>query len=108
MRFRGVRRGSVGIRKAEPGEDAALLGLHFVADGFDLLGKVGRAETATDPAPLEMVETTVQLKDHREWRAGMTMDKLVEEVTTTTENRFPFLPMSCLKRRTTMNRCNIF
>jgi Cu(I)/Ag(I) efflux system membrane protein CusA/SilA len=45
-----------------------------------VFGKVGRAETATDPAPLEMVETTVQLKPREEWRPGMTPDRLVEEL----------------------------
>ncbi len=45
-----------------------------------VFGKVGRAETATDPAPLEMVETTIQLKPRSEWRPGMTPDKLVEEL----------------------------
>jgi len=45
-----------------------------------VFGKVGRAETATDPAPLEMVETTIQLKPHREWRNGMTTAKLIEEM----------------------------
>ena len=45
-----------------------------------VFGKVGRAETATDPAPLEMVETTVQLKPREEWRPGMTPEKLVEEL----------------------------
>jgi len=43
-------------------------------------GKIGRAETATDPAPLEMMETVVQLKPRSEWRAGMTPEKLVEEL----------------------------
>ena len=43
-------------------------------------GKIGRAETATDPAPLEMVETVVQLKPRSEWRPGMTPEKLVEEL----------------------------
>jgi Cu(I)/Ag(I) efflux system membrane protein CusA/SilA len=43
-------------------------------------GKAGRAESATDPAPLEMFETTIQFKPHEEWRAGMTMEKLVEEL----------------------------
>ncbi|HEX2651370.1 MAG TPA: efflux RND transporter permease subunit [Burkholderiales bacterium] len=43
-----------------------------------VFGKIGRAESATDPAPLEMVETTIQLKPQSEWRAGMTPDKLVE------------------------------
>jgi Cu(I)/Ag(I) efflux system membrane protein CusA/SilA len=43
-------------------------------------GKAGRAETATDPAPLEMFETTIQFKPKSEWRAGMTNDRLVEEL----------------------------
>ena len=43
-------------------------------------GKAGRAETATDPAPMEMFETTIQFKPKSEWRAGMTADKLVEEL----------------------------
>ncbi|HEV8097244.1 MAG TPA: efflux RND transporter permease subunit [Burkholderiales bacterium] len=45
-----------------------------------VFGKIGRAETATDPAPFEMVETTVQLKPRAEWRPGMTPEKLVEEL----------------------------
>ncbi len=45
-----------------------------------VFGKIGRAETATDPAPLEMVETTIQFKPKNEWRAGMTQDKLIEEL----------------------------
>ncbi len=43
-----------------------------------VFGKVGRAETATDPAPLSMIETTITLKDKSEWRPGMTTDKLIE------------------------------
>ena len=43
-------------------------------------GKVGRAETATDPAPLSMIETTITLKPESEWREGMTMDQLVREL----------------------------
>ncbi len=43
-------------------------------------GKAGRAETATDPAPLEMFETTIQFKPRDQWREGMTTDKLVEEL----------------------------
>jgi copper/silver efflux system protein len=43
-------------------------------------GKAGRAETATDPAPLEMFETTIQFKPKSQWRPGMTPDKLVEEL----------------------------
>ncbi len=45
-----------------------------------VFGKVGRAETATDPAPLTMIETTILLKPHDEWREGMTMDKLKMEL----------------------------
>ncbi|MCL4739021.1 MAG: efflux RND transporter permease subunit [Burkholderiaceae bacterium] len=43
-------------------------------------GKAGRAETATDPAPLEMFETTIQFKPRDQWRPGMTPDQLVEEL----------------------------
>ena len=45
-----------------------------------VFGKMGRAETATDPAPLEMVETTIQFKPREQWRAGMTPEKLIEEL----------------------------
>ena len=43
-------------------------------------GKAGRVESATDPAPLEMFETTIQFKPKSEWRAGMTADRLVQEL----------------------------
>ena len=45
-----------------------------------VFGKVGRAETATDPAPLSMIETTIMLKPPSEWRPGMTPDKLISEM----------------------------
>ena len=45
-----------------------------------VFGKAGRAESATDPAPMEMFETTIQFKPRSEWRAGMTPDKLVKEL----------------------------
>ncbi len=45
-----------------------------------VFGKAGRAETATDPAPLEMFETTVKLKPREQWRPGMTPEKIVEEL----------------------------
>ncbi len=45
-----------------------------------VFGKAGRAETATDPAPLEMFETMIQFKPRDRWRAGMTTDKLIEEM----------------------------
>ena len=45
-----------------------------------VFGKAGRAETATDPAPLEMFETTIRFKPRDSWRPGMTPDRLVEEL----------------------------
>ncbi|HSV20129.1 MAG TPA: CusA/CzcA family heavy metal efflux RND transporter [Casimicrobiaceae bacterium] len=45
-----------------------------------VFGKAGRAETATDPAPLEMFETTIQFKPRDEWRPGMTPERLVQEL----------------------------
>ena len=45
-----------------------------------VFGKAGRAETATDPAPLEMFETTVQLKPRDQWRPGMTPERLIDEL----------------------------
>jgi Cu(I)/Ag(I) efflux system membrane protein CusA/SilA len=47
---------------------------------LSVYGKAGRAETATDPAPLEMFETTIQFKPREQWRPGMTPDRLVEEL----------------------------
>jgi Cu(I)/Ag(I) efflux system membrane protein CusA/SilA len=54
--------------------------IKMVPEVASVFGKAGRAETATDPAPLEMFETTIQFKPRVEWRAGMTPDKLVEEL----------------------------
>jgi len=48
-----------------------------------VFGKVGRAETATDPAPLSMIETTIMLKPPDEWRPGMTIEKLIAELDAT-------------------------
>ncbi|WGS45503.1 efflux RND transporter permease subunit [Burkholderia sp. JSH-S8] len=45
-----------------------------------VFGKSGRADTATDPAPLEMFETTIQFKPRSQWRPGMTPEKLVDEL----------------------------
>ena len=45
-----------------------------------VFGKIGRAETATDPAPLTMVETFIQFKDRSEWRPGMTPEKIRSEL----------------------------
>lgn len=45
-----------------------------------VFGKVGRADTATDPAPLNMIETMIQLKPQEQWREGMTPEKLIAEL----------------------------
>ena len=54
--------------------------IRTVPEVRSVYGKAGRAESATDPAPLEMFETTIQFKPREQWRPGMTMDKLVEEL----------------------------
>ena len=51
-----------------------------VPEVAQVFGKAGRADTATDPAPLEMFETTIQFKPRDRWRPGMTPDRLVEEL----------------------------
>src|SRR5215475_8568247 len=48
-----------------------------------VFGKIDRADTSTDPAPLTMIETTVLLKPRSQWRSGMTKDKLVAEMDNT-------------------------
>ncbi|MDR3362596.1 MAG: efflux RND transporter permease subunit [Desulfovibrio sp.] len=48
-----------------------------------VFGKAGRAETATDTAPVEMVETTIRLKPKDQWRKGMTIEKILEELDAT-------------------------
>jgi Cu(I)/Ag(I) efflux system membrane protein CusA/SilA len=58
-------------------QDKLLKGIPEVAQVF---GKAGRAETATDPAPMEMFETVINLKPESQWRPGMTVEKLVEEM----------------------------
>jgi len=54
--------------------------IRSVPEVATVFGKAGRAETATDPAPLEMFETTIQFKPQDQWRSGMTPKKLVEEL----------------------------
>ena len=63
-----------------------------------MLGKVGRADTATDPAPLSMLETTIRLKDPAEWRPGMTNDKLVDEMNQAIQ--FPLVELQSEPRKT--------
>jgi len=58
-------------------QDSVLASFPEVASVF---GKVGRANTATDPAPLDMYETTVTLKPPDQWRPGMTTERLVSEM----------------------------
>lgn len=48
-----------------------------------VFGKIGRADTATDPAPLSMIETVITLHPEHEWRPGMTMEKIIEELNST-------------------------
>jgi Cu(I)/Ag(I) efflux system membrane protein CusA/SilA len=71
-----------GLSAAKAGEllqrtDRLIMAMPEVASVF---GKAGRADTATDPAPLEMFETTIQFKPREQWRPGMTPDRLVAEL----------------------------
>ncbi len=65
------------MREAITDQDRILMGFPEVASVF---AKAGRAETATDPAPLEMVETVIELKPAEEWRPGLTPDRLTAEM----------------------------
>lgn len=51
-----------------------------VPEVASVFGKAGRADTATDPAPLEMFETTIRFKPKSQWRSGMTQEKLIDEL----------------------------
>ena len=51
-----------------------------VPEVLTVFGKAGRADTATDPAPLEMFETMIQLRPRSQWRPGMTMDRIIAEL----------------------------
>jgi Cu(I)/Ag(I) efflux system membrane protein CusA/SilA len=55
-----------------------------------VFGKAGRAETATDPAPIDMLETTIVLKPRSEWRAGLTWEGLIEQMDE--KLRYPGMP----------------
>jgi Cu(I)/Ag(I) efflux system membrane protein CusA/SilA len=54
--------------------------IRTVPEVESVFGKAGRAETATDPAPLEMFETTIRLRPRSEWRSGMTPERIIEEL----------------------------
>jgi len=69
----------------------------------NVFGKIGRAETATDPAGLDMLETTIMLRPEAEWRPGMTVQKLIDEMDASIQ--FPGLTNSWtmpIKTRTDM------
>lgn len=53
----------------------------FTQEVASVAGKLGRADTATDPAPVEMIETTIMLRPESQWRPGMTREKLIGELT---------------------------
>ena len=54
--------------------------IYTIPEVETVFGKVGRADTATDPAPLTMIETFIQLKPHSEWRDGLTTEGLTKEL----------------------------
>jgi Cu(I)/Ag(I) efflux system membrane protein CusA/SilA len=68
--------GGKGVRTAAA--DRPLI--RTVPEVESVFGKAGRAETATDPAPLEMFETTIRLRPRSEWRPGMTPERIIEEL----------------------------
>lgn len=92
-----------------PAEAAALLQttdklIKSVPEVASVFGKTGKAETATDSAPLEMVETTIQLKPEDQWRPGMTIDKIIEELDRTV--RLPGLVTSGYRLSVTVLICS--
>ena len=62
-------------------------------------GKAGRAQTATDPAPLEMVETVINLKPEAEWRPDITVDSLIAEMDAALQFPGVTMPGPCRSRR---------
>lgn len=66
------------VKRIMAWQDRTLAGFPEVAS---VAGKLGRAETATDPAPIEMIETTIMLKPKSEWRPGMTKSELIARLT---------------------------
>jgi len=55
--------------------------ISMVPEVVSVAGKLGRAETSTDPAPVEMIETTIMLRPEKDWRPGLTKDGLIAELT---------------------------
>jgi copper/silver efflux system protein len=54
--------------------------IRTVPEVESVAGKLGRADTPTDPAPVEMIETTIMLKPPESWRAGVTREKIIAEL----------------------------
>jgi Cu(I)/Ag(I) efflux system membrane protein CusA/SilA len=81
-----------GISVGEAGRILASMDreLRAVPEVVRVFGKVGRAETPTDPAPLSMVETVIQLAPRERWRPGLTWDALVQELDE--KLRYPGMP----------------
>ena len=71
-----------GISTAKAGQLLQLTDrlIKTVPEVDSVFGKAGRADTATDPAPLEMFETTIRFKPKDQWRAGMTQERLIDEL----------------------------
>ena len=63
-----------------------------VPEVASVAGKLGRSETATDPAPVEMIETTIMLRPQREWRPGMTKQKIIAELSAKLMNVPGYVP----------------
>src|SRR4051812_25512980 len=63
-----------------------------VPEVLSVAGKLGRAETPTDPAPVEMIETTIMLKPQSQWRKGMTKDSIIAEMTEKLSNVPGYVP----------------
>ncbi len=77
------------VQRAMAWQDQVIQGFPEVVSA---VGKLGRADTATDPAPTEMIETTIQLKPEREWRPGMNREKLVADMTAALRRLPGFVP----------------
>ncbi|MDR2442361.1 MAG: CusA/CzcA family heavy metal efflux RND transporter [Deltaproteobacteria bacterium] len=71
-----------GLSVAEAGELLRITNklIMTVPEVEQVFGKAGRAETATDPAPIEMLESTIRIKPQNEWRPGIDMDGIIEEL----------------------------
>ncbi len=70
----------VSITKAKEILQKTNLLIRSVPEVEMVFGKLGRAETATDPAPVSMIESWIRLKPKEQWREGMTKDKLIKEL----------------------------